>query len=84
MSTVSPSGLGALLLGQRDSAAKVAMVEAAAPQLTGTGTTGGGDTPAVVLDLSEAAKAMMQQAQQGQMIADMVQASISPGSGPSA
>jgi len=42
-----------------------------------TSAAGDGDTRAVILDLSEAAKAMMEQAHEGQLIADMLQSAVS-------
>lgn len=72
MSAVSPaSGIGAYIPSQRQISVQAALIDA------GTSATGGGDTPAVILDLSEAAKAMMEQAHEGQLIADMLQTMIS-------
>jgi hypothetical protein len=77
MSTVSPaSGVGAFIATQRQIATDAALI--------GTATSAaGGDGPAVVVDLSAAAKAMMQQAQQGQQIADMLNAVVAAGRSPS-
>jgi hypothetical protein len=72
MSTVSPaSSVGAYIASQRQIAVQSALIGAA------TSASGGGDTPAVIVDLSEAAKAMMEQAHEGQLIADMLQTTIS-------
>jgi hypothetical protein len=72
MSTISPAtSVGAYIASQRQIAVQAASIGA------GTSASGGGDTPAVVLDLSEAAKAMMEQAHEGQLIADMLQTVIS-------
>jgi hypothetical protein len=78
MSAVSPaSSIGASIASQRQIATEAALIGA------GTSAAGGGDTPAVIVDLSEAAKAMMEQAHEGQLIADMLGAIVSPnGSSP--
>jgi hypothetical protein len=76
MSSVSPApSVGAYITTQRQIATEAALI--------GTATTAaGGHGPAVVVDLSAAAKAMMQQAQQGQQIADMLNAVIAAASTP--
>jgi hypothetical protein len=72
MSAISPaSSVGAYIASQRQVAVEAALIG------VGTSAAGGGDTPAVILDLSEAAKAMMEQAHEGQLIADMLQTMIS-------
>lgn len=72
MSAISPtSSIGAYIATQRQIAVEAALIGA------GTSAAGGGDTPAVIVDLSEAAKAMMEQAQEGQQIADMLQTLVS-------
>lgn len=78
MSTVSPaSSVGAFIATQRQIAADAALIG------TATNATGG-DGPAVVVELSAATKALMQQAQQGQQIADMLNAVIAAGRSPTA
>jgi hypothetical protein len=73
MSPVSAApNVGAYIAAQRQIATDAALIGTAAPAA-------GGDGPAVVVDLSAAAKAMMQQAQQGQQIADMLNAVIAAG-----
>ena len=76
MSTVSPaSSVGAFIATQRQIAGDAALI--------GTATNAaGGDGPAVVVDLSAAAKALMQQAQQGQQIADMLDSVVAAGRSP--
>ncbi len=70
MSAVAPaSSLDALVVIQRVIAMQAALLDASGGQA-------GGDTPAVVVDLSDHAKAMLAQAQEGQAIAEMLQKSV--------
>jgi hypothetical protein len=67
MSAIAPaSSLEAVVVIQRTIAMERALMTAAAGS-------GGGDTPAVVVDLSDHAKSMLTQTQQGQAIAEMLQ-----------
>jgi hypothetical protein len=67
MSAIGPaSSLDALVVIERMIATQTALLSA-------TGGQSGGDTPAVVVDLSNHAKAMLVQAQEGQAMADMLQ-----------